>query len=80
MTTHAKTDRARYRFKVSEGGVDEKSWRAFISCEPLSGSIDTFGDGLLSFDLPPGTTMEKAEEIADFMDENIVSIAFTSFD
>ena len=71
------TDRSKYTFKVSEGGVDEKSWIAFISCEPIGPGVDLFRDGLLSFDLPPGTNMERARDIAQFLNENISGIAFT---
>ena len=75
--TMSSTDRSRYRFKVSEGGTSEDTWYAFISCEPMGPGIDLFRDGLLSFDLPRGTSIERAEEIAMFLNKNIAEIAYT---
>ena len=75
--TQSSTDRSRYSFKVSEGGTDKDTWYVFISCEPMGPGVDLFRDGLLSFDLPKGTSIERAEEIAEFLDENISAIAYT---
>ena len=71
------TERAQYHFKVSEGEESEDTWRAFISTEPLQGNLKIIGNGLLSFDLKPGTSIERAEEIAGFLNENIEAIAYT---
>jgi len=35
------------------------------------------GNGFLGFDLPEGTTINKAEEIAAFLQENISSVSYT---
>jgi len=77
MNVTSETERAKYHFKVSEGGVSEDTWVAFISTEPLQGNLRIIGNGLLTFDLKPGTSIESATEIAQFLNENIEAIAYT---
>lgn len=70
------TVRARFRFIV-KGYASGTPWIAF---EPLD--VQFHGEGLPSgifgFDLPKGTTGKRAEEIADFLDENISQLTFTA--
>lgn len=37
-------------------------------------------DAFIGFDLPDGTTLEKAREIAEFMNNNLAGISLTIFD
>jgi hypothetical protein len=47
----------------------------------LPGTVDedliVLGNGFLGFDLPNGTTIEKAKEIAEFLEENIANVSYT---
>ena len=69
------TVRAKFRFVVKEG-ADGTPWIAF---EPLQGQLrgEDLPSGIFGFDLPPGTSGKKAEEIADYLDENIDKLNFT---
>jgi hypothetical protein len=69
------TVRARFRFVVKEG-ADGHPWIAF---EPLDEQLRGEGlpSGLFGFDLPPGTGGARAEEVANYLDENLTSLTFT---
>lgn len=69
-----KTERARYRFVVKEYS-DGTPW---IALEPLKGSIGFPGDWFLGFDLPKGSSLNKAEEVADYLDNNLADLTITS--
>ena len=88
----ATTKRARYRFRVKEGpafthepreGVIELVDSVFITAEPCgnepSEERPLQDPDSLSFDLELGTSLRRAEEIASFLNENLVSIAITRF-
>lgn len=70
------TTRARFRFVV-KGYPDDTPWIAF---EPLEGQLRGEGlpSGIFGFDLPKGTTGKRAEEISNFLDENISQFTFTA--
>lgn len=75
MTT-AKTDRVVYRFTVREYG-DGTPW---IGLETHDGKeLRGLGDGFLGFDLPDGTTYERAKAIAEWLKENIKAVSHTRF-
>lgn len=69
------TKRAKHAFTVKEFN-DGTPW---IALEPLNESIDLPNDGFLGFDLPKGTNINKAKEIAKYMNENLAELALTSF-
>ncbi len=88
----ATTKSIQCRFVVKEGpplthepreGVIELSDVVFIMAEPY-GRVPIEDRPLqdpdfLSFALSLGTSLEKAQEVADFLDENLESIAITRF-
>ena len=65
------TERGEYTFRVK----DFENGRFWIAAEPLKGLKRI--NGLLSFDLVEGMTLEKAREIAKLMNDNIRSISLT---
>ena len=75
--TEARTDRAQYVFKVSEA-ADGTPW---ISTEPLRAEdIPLLEHAFIGFDLPRGTTLEEAQQIARYLNDNLESISVTLFD
>jgi hypothetical protein len=67
------TERTRVVFRVKKS-VSGDFW---ICLEPLERNLKVLGNGFLGFDLPEGTTINKAEEIAAFLQENISSVSYT---
>jgi hypothetical protein len=69
------TVRARFTFNV-KGSANGTPWIAF---EPLEGQLQGEGlpPGIFGFDLPEGTTGEKATEIAGYLDDHLASFSFT---
>jgi len=41
---------------------------------PVQEDLIVLANGFLGFDLPPGTTIEKAKKIAGFLEENIANV------
>lgn len=74
--TQARTERGKYFFKVSEYG-DGTCW---ISTENNGKHIPLLEEALLGFDLPTGTTVKKAQAIADFLNDNLGDVSITIFD
>lgn len=70
------TTRARFGFVV-KGYPDGTPWIAF---EPQHGQLHGEGlpSGVFGFDLRKGTTGKRAEEIANFLNENISQFTFTA--
>ncbi len=62
------TFRARFQFKV-RADPDGEFWIAADATD--SHFLDR---GILGFDLPPGATLETADQIAKFLNENIAQI------
>jgi hypothetical protein len=54
--------------------------RVFIAAEPAGAELTalTAISGHLHFDLAPGTTLDQAREIANYLNSNIASIALMS--
>jgi hypothetical protein len=44
-----------------------------------SPGIKSVGDGFLGFDLPKGTSMARAQEIASFLSDNLAEVGLTTF-
>jgi hypothetical protein len=89
MTT---TKRAQYRFVVKEGpehmcevreGVLEPISDPFITAEPYGmepvHERPLMSPDFLSFDLGPGTSLDEAERIADFLNSHVQYVAITRF-
>jgi len=70
------TTRARFTFVVKQNG-DGTPWIAFT---PQHGQLrgEELPSGIFGFELPEGTTGKRAEEIANFLDENISQFTFTA--
>ena len=67
------TERVRMSFKVKEFPSGEP----WICLEPVKEDLIVLGNGFLGFDLAAGTKIEKAKEIAEFLEENIATISYT---
>ena len=63
-------EKVRVVFRVQEVSGGEP----WIRLEPLDKNLKNLGIGFLGFELSEGTTINKAEEIAAFLQENINSI------
>jgi hypothetical protein len=74
MTT-GKTDRAEYYFKVAEFG-DGKAWIALELRKAKN--LPCLGDGFLGLDLRD-PSYHHAKDVADFLNENIISVSHTLF-
>jgi hypothetical protein len=60
-------------FRVEEVSGGEP----WIRLEPIDKDLKICGSGFLGFELPEGTTINTAEEIAVFLQENISSVSYT---
>ena len=67
------TGRDACRFRVREYG----DGTPYIAIEPCSGTLALLKFGNLYFDLCEGAIYEKAQEIAEYMNDNIKSLAYT---
>ena len=67
------TETAQYKLTVKESGAGEP-WLMF---EPMTSSLQILGNGFLGFRLKPGTTYEKAQEIASYINSSTQSVSYT---
>jgi hypothetical protein len=67
------TERVRMSFRLKEfpGG------QPWICLEPIKEDLIVLANGFLGFDLPAGTTIEKAKKIAEFLEENVATVSYT---
>jgi hypothetical protein len=70
------TERDLCRFTIKEHG----DGTPFIAMEPCGGDLALLRDGILALDLPEGTTLEQAHEIASYLNDNIESLAYTIYE
>ncbi len=78
----AKTETVEYVFTVKEGPPLESGGEApaFLACEPRTERHSFLGsDGFLTIELSPGTSVDRAEDIAAFLNENVAGISVTTF-
>jgi hypothetical protein len=68
------TQRARFDFKARR----LPSGDHWIVLEPLDGDLNVLNGCFLGFDLSEGTTANQAEEVAAFLNENILSVSYTT--
>jgi hypothetical protein len=66
------TKRAKASFTVNQYASSHQSWIAI----ELDGEEDGMTRDLFGFDLKPGTTFERAKQIAQFMNENLEEFTF----
>lgn len=66
------TEIEKYTFTVKEFA----SGAPFIALEPLHQDLPALKGATLSLNLPGGTSIEKAEEIARYLEDNIESVGF----
>ena len=67
------TERARFTLTVKETGTGVP-WLMF---EPFDSNLEVLGNGFLGLRLPAGTSYEKAQEIARFINQNVESVTYT---
>lgn len=76
--TEATTDSAQVVFKATQYG--DKEHTPWIVTEPRMERLKILGNaGFIGFDLRPGTTFEKARQIAEYLNEHIAAINCTLF-
>jgi len=73
---NSRTDRDPCTFVVKEF-MNGEPW---IVVEQRNNRIPILQEGFVGFDLPMGTTLEKAYEIANYLNANMTHIAVTLFD
>jgi hypothetical protein len=74
------TYRARYVFKVKEYPRQPGAKRAepFLVAEPFGATLPILDDGShVGFDLPSGTSYQRAQEIAEFLNRNLTDMTYT---
>lgn len=71
-----RTDRARFQFSAREYVVG--SGMRYIKAEPIEGELAGL-DGMLGFELLPGTTLDQAREIAEYLNDRLVAITYTTY-
>jgi len=69
----SKTETKKYRFTVKESS----SGKPRLVLEPSRETLQVLGNGILGLNLQPGATIEDAQEIANFINDNIVSVSYT---
>jgi hypothetical protein len=74
--SNARTERGKFTFTVSEFS----NHTFFIYTEPDRRTMPALEDAFIGFDLPEGTTLEQAHNVADFMNKNLAGISLTIFD
>jgi len=74
--TQAKTERGSFGFAVKEFG----DGTPLIVAEPLRESMAMLKEAFIGFDLAKGTTLQKAQEIADYMNRYISGLSITVFE
>ncbi|MBM3773709.1 MAG: hypothetical protein FJW37_00930 [Acidobacteria bacterium] len=62
-----------YQFRV----LDREDGSLWIWFEPLESDIEPLEDVMFGIDLPPGTTRQKASEIAAFLNLNLGTVHFS---
>lgn len=67
------TERFRYSFKVRQY-PDDGFW---IAMDPVDGHLKPLTKGFIGFDLAEDMTLERAREIANFMNDNLKKVSYT---
>jgi hypothetical protein len=69
------TERTRVHF-TAKRAADGRPW---IMLEAVVENLSVLDEGILGFDLPEGTSDDRAREIETFLNENITNAHFTYF-
>ena len=56
---------------------EDASGQPFIVTEPVTGSPELLVKVVLSLHLPEGISLEEARKVADFINDNIVGVAYS---
>jgi hypothetical protein len=74
MTEAGRTEHGQFRFTVKESAD-----RVFVAAEPAGSELPALAalHGQMSFDLAPNTSYAQAQEIAEYLNNSIASIALT---
>ncbi len=83
----AKTEIAEYTFTVKEGSPPESGGDAptYLLCEPRGRELSILGrntlgrNKILTMELFPGTSVERAQDIAHYLRQNVSGIGVTTF-
>ena len=69
-----KSETVKYVFTVKEGGRGQP----FIACEPSGGGLSILGkNAFLSLCLKSAISIEKAQDIANYLNDNIEGVSVT---
>ena len=69
-----KSETVEYRFTVKEGGRGQP----FLACEPCRGGLSILGkNAFLSLCLKSAISIEKAQDIANYLNDNIEGVSVT---
>ena len=68
------TQRAKFYFKARRNSSGDYE----ILLEAFHEDLDVLAGGLLTFDLPEGATINQAEEIAAYLNENIRAVSYST--
>ena len=78
----AKTETVEYTFTVKEGPLSESGAEAptYLMCEPRGRELSILGrNKFLTIELLPGTSVDRAQDIAAYLNENVSGIGVTTF-
>ena len=83
----AKTETVEYTFTVKEGPPSESGAEAptYLMCEPRGRELSILGrnrlgrNKFLTIELLPGTSVDRAQDIAAYLNENVSGIGVTTF-
>ncbi len=67
------TDRAAFQFRAKVG--PDGPW---IVLERINKNLAVLDNGFIGLDLPQETTSQRAQEIEQFLNDNIISVSYTS--
>ena len=77
----AKTETAEYIFTVKEGSPPDSGGDAptFLMCEPRRNELSCVGENqFLTIELVPGTSIDRAKEVAAILNTNASGIGIVS--
>ena len=83
----AKTESAKYTFTVKQASPPESGGDAptYLMCEPRGRELSILGrnrlgrNKFLTIELLPGTSVDRAQDIAAYLNENVTGIGVTIF-
>jgi hypothetical protein len=73
-------DYATYKFEVKEGEASRNGANdapVSLYCQPVDSELSIVGKGFLSLNLKAGTTIEKAQEVARYLESVLKDVSYT---